>query len=72
MPRTLLDDFVLFGSMTEGELLYVCKPGPDRNTWVSYEVQAGGQLANPRVVFGDEAAGGWRGLPLPGAVQGAD
>lgn len=70
MPRTLLDDFVLFGSISEGELLYVCRPGPDRNTWVSYEVQAGGQLANPRVVFGGGDAGGWRGLPVPSLAEG--
>lgn len=67
MVRTLLDDFVLFGSLTEGELLYVCRPGPDRNTWVSYQVRAGGRLADPKIVFGGDEAGGWRGLPVPAA-----
>ncbi|MGE0441272.1 MAG: hypothetical protein AB7L66_05010 [Gemmatimonadales bacterium] len=69
MPRHPLDDFLLFGSIRDGERFYVCRHGDGRNTWVAYDVEAGGRLTNPRVVFGEAADASWRGLPL--AAEGA-
>ena len=56
-------DFILAGSSTGAETFYVCRPGPERNTWLAYDVGPGGQLTNPRVVFGRDESTGWRGLP---------
>ena len=58
-----MDDFILFGSTEEGGRFYVATPADGHNVWVAYDVGQGGQLANPRVVFGGRETGGWRGLP---------
>lgn len=54
--------FILLGSRAKGGVCYICEPGPDRNTWIAYDVAPGGELSNPRVIFG-AASAGWRGLP---------
>lgn len=63
MSRPLTHEFILLGSTREGGRFYVCQPGDGHNTWVAYDVEAGGRLVNPRVVFGAREEGGWRGLP---------
>ena len=64
MQTTSETDFILVGSRTEGGTVYVCQPGDERNAWLAYDVQAGGELANARVVFGRETDTNWRGLPV--------
>lgn len=53
-------DFILIGSPDTGGVVYLCKPGNDRNVWTAYDLCPGGELTNPRVVFG--GAANWRGL----------
>ncbi len=62
METTSRSDFILIGSETEGGTVYICEPGPDRNTWTAYDIRPGGARANPRVVFGGASAS-WRGVP---------
>lgn len=56
-------NFLLVGSKTRGGTFYVCQPGPDRNIWMAYDMEPGGALSNPRIVFGSESAANWRGMP---------
>lgn len=63
MSRPDPREFLLFGSTRDGGRFYVCQPGDGRNRWVAYDVEAGGRLANPRVIFGAVEEVGWRGLP---------
>jgi hypothetical protein len=61
MQSTSQNDFILIGSEAEGGTVYVCEPGPDRNTWTAYDIRPGGTRTNPRVVFGKDSSH-WRGL----------
>ena len=54
---------ILVGSKTEGGTYYECRPGEGRNASIAWDVQPGGALANPRVIFGGEAPAIWSGLP---------
>ena len=55
--------FILIGSKPRGGTFYVCRPGPKRNVWTAYDMAPGGELSNPRTVFGGESDDSWRGLP---------
>ena len=55
--------FILVGSKPKGGTFYVCRPGRDRNVWMAYDMAPGGELSNPRVVFGAGGDASWRGLP---------
>ena len=54
---------ILAGSREKGGVIYICRPGDTRNTWIAYDLEPGGALLNPRVVFGAQSDLGWRGLP---------
>lgn len=55
-------DFILIGAEAQAGTIYVCQPGPDRNTWTAYDLKPGGALTNPRMVSGRSSTN-WRGVP---------
>ena len=62
MPKPIETPFILLNSPVPGGARYLCQPGPDRSTWVAYDLDTGGNLANPRVVPAGNSPN-WRGLP---------
>ena len=64
MQTTSETDFILVGSRTRAGTVYVAQPREDRQVWLAYDVESGGELVNARVVFGRGTDTNWRGLPV--------
>ncbi|MFN0179236.1 MAG: hypothetical protein ACKVZ0_10590 [Gemmatimonadales bacterium] len=61
MPTQPTARFILTSSSPAGPI-YLAQPGGHGVTWIAYDLQAGGVLANPRPIEAVTPAN-WRGLP---------
>jgi len=56
-------DFILLGAADHGRAVYLRQPALGANVWAAYDFRPGGELTNPRLIFGQLRSAGWRGLP---------